>query len=215
MSVPPKNSFVPQAASRWRFKPQVLASLCALLALPLWGASPYRLLVIGDSISVGYTDNPTWSVPYQFGFRSGLYTRLTNSGMAVQFVGGGAGALGWEIWHPGQPAATGPLLDRPAQARIRDNVLKALPLILLWIWASATPASWTFGGEIIELTSPLVREVFQHDAQEQAAVRIAGRVPATTTQIEVRAELDPQATRGQVVEWTLVARDTQIAGGGF
>ena len=50
-------------------------------------ANPYRILPMGDSISVGYTDNPAWTVPFQFGYRSGLYTRLTNSGMSLQYVG--------------------------------------------------------------------------------------------------------------------------------
>lgn len=59
-----------------------LTSVPSLLA-----ANPYRILVTGDSISVGYTDNPNWTVPFDFGARSGLYTRLTNSGMAFQFVG--------------------------------------------------------------------------------------------------------------------------------
>ena len=63
----------------------ILSSM--VLAMPLRAASPWRILVVGDSISVGYTDNPVWSVPYEFGFRSGLYTRLTNGGMSVQFVG--------------------------------------------------------------------------------------------------------------------------------
>ncbi len=56
-------------------------------ATSLFAQNPYRILVVGDSISVGYTDLPTWIVPYNFGARSGLYTRLTNSHMAVQFVG--------------------------------------------------------------------------------------------------------------------------------
>jgi hypothetical protein len=56
-------------------------------ASPLLGANPLRIMVVGDSISVGYTDNPKWTEPFEFGFRTGLYARLTNSGMAVQFVG--------------------------------------------------------------------------------------------------------------------------------
>ena len=48
---------------------------------------PIRIDCIGDSITVGFTDNPTWSVPFEFGYRSGLYTRLTNSGYSFQFVG--------------------------------------------------------------------------------------------------------------------------------
>jgi|GEM_PF-1784456 len=47
-----------------------------------------RIMPLGDSITAGYTDNPTWSVPFEFGYRSGLYTRLTNAGSSFQFVGG-------------------------------------------------------------------------------------------------------------------------------
>ena len=65
----------------------VLRLLCLGLASQAMAANPYRIMVVGDSISVGYTDNPSWAVAYQFGFRSGLYTRLTNSGTAFQFVG--------------------------------------------------------------------------------------------------------------------------------
>jgi lysophospholipase L1-like esterase len=67
---------------------RILPGLVLALAMPLWAANPCRVLVIGDSISVGYTDNPTWRVPYQFGFRSGLYDRLDKNGTAVRFVGG-------------------------------------------------------------------------------------------------------------------------------
>ncbi|NQV85747.1 MAG: hypothetical protein HQ492_01550 [Woeseiaceae bacterium] len=42
---------------------------------------------MGDSITVGYADNPTWSVPFEFGFRGGLYAALINAGHGVQFVG--------------------------------------------------------------------------------------------------------------------------------
>ncbi|MGN6644748.1 MAG: GDSL-type esterase/lipase family protein [Verrucomicrobiota bacterium] len=72
---------------RIKFIHRWLTWLCLTFATPLLADNPYRILVTGDSISVGYTDNPNWTVPYEFGFRSGLYTRLTNSGMAVQFVG--------------------------------------------------------------------------------------------------------------------------------
>ena len=49
--------------------------------------SPYRIMAVGDSITAGYEDNPTWSVPFQFGYRSGLMTRLASNGMYFQFVG--------------------------------------------------------------------------------------------------------------------------------
>ena len=74
-------------ARRRIFKKSTFALLWFMSVLPLFAAPPLRMLVVGDSISVGYTDNPKWRVPFEFGFRSGLYTRLTNSGVAVQFVG--------------------------------------------------------------------------------------------------------------------------------
>jgi GDSL-like Lipase/Acylhydrolase family len=54
---------------------------------PIINPAPYRVCPMGDSITAGYTDNPNWTVPFNFGYRSGLYTRLTNSGVSFQFVG--------------------------------------------------------------------------------------------------------------------------------
>ena len=81
---------------------------CVLGALSLQAAEPYRIMVVGDSISVGYTDLPKWTVPYEFGFRAGLYTRLTNSGMAVQFVGGSK-----EPWNGGSAGKYGVPTNSP------------------------------------------------------------------------------------------------------
>ena len=50
-------------------------------------AIPHRICPVGDSITAGFTDNPNWTVPFEFGYRSGLYTRLTNNQVAFQFVG--------------------------------------------------------------------------------------------------------------------------------
>jgi lysophospholipase L1-like esterase len=50
--------------------------------------APYRIMAVGDSITAGYLDNPTWTLPYQFGYRNGLLTRLVNAGYPVKFVGG-------------------------------------------------------------------------------------------------------------------------------
>jgi len=49
---------------------------------------PLRIMPVGDSITAGYTDNPDWDEPFNFGYRSGLYTRLKNAGYHFQFVGG-------------------------------------------------------------------------------------------------------------------------------
>ena len=43
-------------------------------------AKPLRILCVGDSITAGYTDNPTWDVPFEFGYRQGLFERLQKSG---------------------------------------------------------------------------------------------------------------------------------------
>ncbi len=49
--------------------------------------TPIRIMCVGDSITAGYTDNPKWNVPFEFGYRSSLYSLLTRHGYAVQFVG--------------------------------------------------------------------------------------------------------------------------------
>ena len=48
---------------------------------------PLRIMCIGDSITVGYTDNPIWKEPFKFGYRSKLYTLLKDAGYHFQFVG--------------------------------------------------------------------------------------------------------------------------------
>jgi lysophospholipase L1-like esterase len=51
--------------------------------------TPLRIMCLGDSITVGYTDNPSWANhPFEFGYRSGLYTRLLAAGYDFAFVGG-------------------------------------------------------------------------------------------------------------------------------
>jgi hypothetical protein len=46
-----------------------------------------RIMPLGDSITVGFTDNPAWSHPFEFGYRSGLYERLKEAGRDFTFVG--------------------------------------------------------------------------------------------------------------------------------
>ena len=48
---------------------------------------PVRIMCLGDSITAGYTDNPDWNIPFEFGYRSGLYSLLVDAGHDVQFVG--------------------------------------------------------------------------------------------------------------------------------
>jgi hypothetical protein len=50
-------------------------------------ANPLRIMPMGDSITVGYT-NADWSGgAFEFGYRSGLYTLLSNAGYDFRFVG--------------------------------------------------------------------------------------------------------------------------------
>ncbi len=47
-----------------------------------------RIMSVGDSITAGYTDNPSWANhPFMFGYRGPLFTRLTTAGYPFQFVG--------------------------------------------------------------------------------------------------------------------------------
>lgn len=48
---------------------------------------PVRIMCLGDSITAGYSDNPDWNVPFEFGYRSGLYSLLVDAGHDIQFVG--------------------------------------------------------------------------------------------------------------------------------
>ena len=48
---------------------------------------PIRIMPLGDSITAGYTDNPQWDHPFQFGYRSGLYRRLKKADLEFVFVG--------------------------------------------------------------------------------------------------------------------------------
>lgn len=48
---------------------------------------PLRIVCMGDSITVGYTDNPNYSEPFEYGYRSGLCTRLNHAGYKFAFVG--------------------------------------------------------------------------------------------------------------------------------
>ena len=50
-------------------------------------SKPVRILCVGDSITAGYTDNPKWDVPFEFGYRERLFERLAKAGYRVQFVG--------------------------------------------------------------------------------------------------------------------------------
>ena len=88
----------------------------------------------------------------------------------------------------------------------------AMVYISLGLWTAAGPA---LGNEGLELSSPLVMQVYQRDKQEQAAVRIEGGAPAGATIVEAKADLSADATRGKSADWTTIAKDGQIKDGQF
>lgn len=75
-----------------------------LLGAPA-SAAPLRIMQVGDSITAGYTDNPVWNVGFEFGYRSGLYQRLTDAGVDFQMVG--ESTEPWVSPFPGDPTRGG------------------------------------------------------------------------------------------------------------
>lgn len=65
-------------------------SIISIAGMLAHAAAPLRIMCLGDSITAGYTDNPDWRVPFEFGYRSGLYRQLTEAGYVFQFVGASA-----------------------------------------------------------------------------------------------------------------------------
>ena len=75
-----------------------------------------------------------------------------------------------------------------------------------------TPAAYAETKMVLD--SQLERQVFQRNAQEWAAVKVAGAVPADATLVEARAELEA-GLRGKATGWTVVAQGEQIKNGKF
>lgn len=59
----------------------------AIVSLDSLQAQTYRIMPVGDSITAGYYDNPTWSHVYDSGYRGDLYDKLTANGIGVNYVG--------------------------------------------------------------------------------------------------------------------------------
>lgn len=68
---------------------RILMCLLLLVATSA-SAEPLRIMPLGDSITVGYTDAPTWTQPFNFGYRAGLYSLLSKAGVDFKFVGDSA-----------------------------------------------------------------------------------------------------------------------------
>jgi lysophospholipase L1-like esterase len=85
----------------------LLASMAVLILMAgSASASVLRIMPVGDSITAGTTDS-NWAVPFSFGYRGPLYTRLTNAGYNFQFVGASP-----EPWN-GAPYGVPPVIVGP------------------------------------------------------------------------------------------------------
>lgn len=63
--------------------------LCLIVTSSSFAADkgPIRIMPLGDSITAGYTDNPKWKHPFEFGYRAALYKLLKEAGINFQYVG--------------------------------------------------------------------------------------------------------------------------------
>ena len=66
-----------------------LLALATAFILTLVGTleASVRIMPLGDSLTVGVTDAPDWTIPFTFGYRGPLYTKLTDAGYDFEFVG--------------------------------------------------------------------------------------------------------------------------------
>src|SRR6478672_12120191 len=97
------------------FKPLPALIATCLLAFgtlaPALSAAPLRIMPLGDSITAGYTDNPNWTVPFEFGYRKKLYQLLTNAGYDFVFVGGSPEPFDNKYGDPTKGGTVSPTLD--------------------------------------------------------------------------------------------------------
>lgn len=70
-----------------------------------------RIMPLGDSITAGYTDNPAWTHPFEFGYRSGLYHRLRAAGISFVFVGESKEPLNQKFGDPTHEGRVSPTTD--------------------------------------------------------------------------------------------------------
>jgi hypothetical protein len=98
--------------------------------------APLRIMCLGDSITAGYTNNPTWNVPFMFGYRSGLYTHFPNAAYNFLFVGGSA-----EPWNNafGDPSRGGTY--KPALATCATSAKTATAAMAVPPQAPCSPTS--------------------------------------------------------------------------
>lgn len=88
----------------------VVSGMLGLTANSASAADPLRIMCIGDSITAGSTNAPDWTVPFTFGYRGPLCTKLKAAGYDFQFVGSSG-----EPWNYPWGVDFGPTADLPIQ----------------------------------------------------------------------------------------------------
>lgn len=73
--------------------------------------NPIRIMPLGDSITAGYTDNPKWEHPFEFGYRSSLYSRMKNAKYDFLFVGESKEPFTMKSGDPSKNGLVFPKLD--------------------------------------------------------------------------------------------------------
>ena len=72
---------------------------------------PVQIMPLGDSTTAGYTDNPKWNHPFEFGYRSGLYRRLKKAGFDFVYAGDSKEPFNKRFGDPTHEGSVSPTLD--------------------------------------------------------------------------------------------------------
>lgn len=97
-----------------RFSGLIAAALMGSVGFgvcPVVIAGPLRVMCVGDSITAGYTDNPKWTHPFEFGYRGELYKLLKEAGIDFQYVGESPQPFDKKSGDPTHGGATKPEFD--------------------------------------------------------------------------------------------------------
>lgn len=81
-----------------------------------------KVMCVGDSITVGYTDNPSWTLPFRHGYREGIFNRM---GTSIDFVGGS-----------NEPTSTGTPDTVPALTGTADPLISSSSVLELYVGAT-------------------------------------------------------------------------------
>lgn len=81
------------------------------MSLHLMANEALRIMPLGDSITAGYTDNPPWAHPFEYGYRAPLYTLLTEANISFKFVGQSAEPMNKKFGDPTHGGTVFPKID--------------------------------------------------------------------------------------------------------